>query len=73
MSKIRKQGYALNANESEMGVISVAAPIRDLMGRCVASMSVAGPSSRMEAELPALTRAVIEAAAIASHRLGYRR
>ena len=73
LKEIRRLGYAQNINESEVGVLSVAAPIRDLSGRVIAAMSVVGPETRMEPALPAISQAVIEAAASASYRLGHRR
>ena len=69
LKRIRSQGYAVNAHESEPGVVSVAAPIRDRTGRVVASISVAGPAPRMDPWMPELTRLVLEAAAMASKRL----
>jgi DNA-binding IclR family transcriptional regulator len=73
LAQIRRQGYAWNLHESEVGVVSAAAPIRNLAGRVVAAMSVAGPETRMEPAMPQMTRAVMEAAAHASRRLGWRR
>ena len=73
LTEIRKRGYAENRHESGLGVISIAAPIRDLMGNVVASMSVAGPDTRMEAAMQNSIQGVVQAAAIASHRLGFRR
>jgi IclR family acetate operon transcriptional repressor len=73
LREIRRQGYAWNLHESEVGVLSAAAPIRNLAGRVVAAMSVAGPETRMEPAMPQMTRAVIEAATMASRRLGWRR
>jgi IclR family acetate operon transcriptional repressor len=73
LGEIRKRGYAENRFESEYGVISVAAPIRNLMGSVIASVSVAGPDARMEENMPQAIQAVQKAAAVASHRLGYRR
>ena len=73
LAAIRKQGYAQNRHESGLGVISIAAPIRGLMGEVVASVSVAGPDARMEAAMQVSIQAVVQAAAIASHRLGFRR
>ncbi|MEA1903206.1 MAG: IclR family transcriptional regulator [Actinomycetota bacterium] len=73
LGEIRKRGYAENRFESELGVISVAAPIRNLAGAVVASVSVAGPDIRMEENTPQAIQAVQKAAAVASHRLGYRR
>ena len=73
LAKIRRQGYAQNLNESEVGVLSVAAPIRDGGGGVVAAMSVAGPAARMDPILGKIAAAVVESAALASRRLGYRR
>jgi IclR family acetate operon transcriptional repressor len=73
LAEIRRQGYAWNLHESEVGVLSAAAPVRNLAGRVVAAMSVAGPETRMEPAMPQMTRAVIEAATMASRRLGWRR
>jgi DNA-binding IclR family transcriptional regulator len=73
LREVRRLGYAHNLNESEVGVLSAAAPIRDRSGRVVAAMSVAGPGQRMEPHLQVVTYAVMEAAAAASRRLGWRR
>ena len=72
LNETRKRGWAENFHEYEVGVMSVAAPVRDLMGRVVASVSVAGPDSRFEPVIKETPRAVMEVAAMASHRLGYR-
>lgn len=47
LADVRKRGYATNASESEMGVTSIAAAVRDSTGRAVAALSVAGPVNRM--------------------------
>jgi IclR family acetate operon transcriptional repressor len=73
LAEIRRKGFAWNINESEVGVLSVSAPIRNLAGRVVAAMSAAGPETRMAASKLHMTQAVMEAAALASRRLGYRR
>jgi IclR family KDG regulon transcriptional repressor len=70
--KTRRRGYAINQHESEMGVLSIAAPVRDFAGRVVAAMSVAGPAQRMESTIGEVARAVREAGAVASRRLGWR-
>lgn len=72
LAKIRTRGFAENRHESEVGVISVAAVIRDMAGRPVAAISVAGPAERMEADRLEIAHATMEAAAIVSRRLGYR-
>ncbi len=73
LADIRRLGYAHNLEESELGVVSVSAPIRDRTHSVVAAVSVAGAKSRFEPELRRLAHSVREAAAVASHQLGYRR
>ena len=68
----RRRGYARNRHESEVGVVSVAAPIRDATGRTVAAVSVAGPADRLEAYEAELAGATVGAAAAISRRLGHR-
>jgi IclR family transcriptional regulator, KDG regulon repressor len=72
LATIRSQGFAHNLGESEVGVLSVSGPIRDLTGRVRAAISVAGPQQRMEPMLDKITLAVMEMAAVASRRLGWR-
>ena len=72
LDRIRERGYATNIHESEVGVMSVAAPVRDAGGATIAAMSVAGPAERMEALTREMAHATMEAAALASRRLGYR-
>jgi IclR family acetate operon transcriptional repressor len=72
LAESRRRGYAVNRRESEVGVISVAAPIRDVSGRAVAAISVVGPVDRLEPHELKLAQATIESAALISRRLGYR-
>lgn len=48
LTEVRRLGYAENRQESELGVVSVAAPIRSATGDVIASLSVAGPHERMD-------------------------
>jgi DNA-binding IclR family transcriptional regulator len=70
LREVRSQGYAHNLGESELGVLSVSGPIRDVTGRVRAAISVAGPQQRMEPLLDKITLAVMEMAMTASRRLG---
>ncbi|MGH9116748.1 MAG: IclR family transcriptional regulator [Acidimicrobiales bacterium] len=72
LKETHRRGYAQNMNESEMGVLSVAAPIRDGSGRVRAAVSVAGPAPRMDPIMDQFIAGVLEAAASASRRLGFR-
>jgi len=72
LSAVREQGYATNIDELEYGYHSVAAPIRDREGRVIASLSVGGTAHRIAMDrIPELAKAVQEAAARVSKRLGY--
>lgn len=68
---IRRRGYAENREESEPGVVSVAAPIRDGTGRAVASLSLAGPSERMDQNRRAYADAVMALARTVSTQMGW--
>lgn len=69
-AKIRSRGYALGLEELEPGLVAVAAPIRDYERKVVASVSVSGPSMRINnTNLPRYGQAVVEAAAEISERL----
>lgn len=72
LATIRRRGYSVNRHESEAGVISVAAPIRDVSGRALAAISVAGPAARLEPHELAVSQVTVEIAAAISRRLGYR-
>lgn len=47
LEQIRKQGYATNRDESEVGVASVAVAVCNEQGVAIASLSIACPSQRM--------------------------
>jgi IclR family KDG regulon transcriptional repressor len=70
LAHVRSDGYAVNRGESELEAVSVGAPIRDPFGAVIAAISVAGPAGRMTDDLEMITAAVVEAAGMASRRLG---
>ena len=61
LGTVRKQGYAVDDGEQELGVRCVAVPIRGLPFR--AALSVSGPSSRVTVEQVPLIAPDIQAAA----------
>ena len=70
LAEIRKAGYAISTDESAAGVVSIAAPIFDGLGTCVAAVSVAGPLIRMSADRhDKLVRMVVRTAAEISKAL----
>ncbi len=71
LTQVRELGYAVAVDELEVGLTAVAAPIRDAHGDLVASLSVSGPSFRLESErIEALAPRVVQAATGVSGRLG---
>jgi DNA-binding IclR family transcriptional regulator len=72
LKRVRENGYALTTEELEVGLHAVAAPIRDLEGDVVASISVSGPSYRMPADrLVEVALQAVEAANLVSQQLGW--
>jgi len=70
--KIRKQGYAFDDEETELGGRCVAAPINNDEGTTVAAVSIMGPSTRIrQSDLTSLARMVKRVAYGASAQLGY--
>lgn len=49
LSQVRRQGYALVSEELELGLMSLAVPIRDRGGRVVAAINVSSPAQRQSA------------------------
>lgn len=73
LEAIRRRGWAENIEESELGVHSVAAPIRDASGSVIAAISVAGPAGRFTPD--AMRHVAVDTVRVAdaiSGRLGWR-
>lgn len=69
---IRNIGYAFDEIEHEEGIRCVAAPIFDISGKVVASVSVSGPVLHVTQEkMPRLTTEVLKTAQSISYQLGY--
>lgn len=61
--KIRRQGYALDLEEHELGVYCIAAPILDLQTRPIAAISLSAPAIRLGSDrLKELVPMVLDAA-----------
>lgn len=72
LEAVRRDGYSIAVDELEIGLTAVAAPIRGGDGSVVASLSVSGPSFRLEPRrIPGVVRAVKAAAAKVSGRMGF--
>jgi IclR family KDG regulon transcriptional repressor len=69
----RQRGCAIEDEESEVGMVSIAAPIRDDGGDVVAAVGIAGPVTRLtKKSIAAFMPHVIATADQVSVRLGYR-
>ena len=72
LRSVRGRGYAIDDEETEVGLRSVAAPIRDHRGEVVAAISIAGPTQRVSKKvLQSYPAEVCAAATAISQRLGY--
>lgn len=69
---VRARGYAIEDEESEPGIRSIAAPVRGAGGMVAGAVGIAGPTMRLtSAALEGLAAPLIEATAAISVRLGY--
>src|SRR6185436_14234711 len=72
LASIRARGYAIDDEESEVGLRCVAAPIRDHTGLVAAAISGSAPVQRMtKKNLQTTVPTVVAAAEAISRRLGY--
>lgn len=71
LATIRSRGFAENRQESELGIVSFAAPIRDGGSQVVAALSLAGPSERMDDNRATFVNAVTVLARTVSLQMGW--
>ena len=73
LAAIRQRGCAIEDEESELGMVCIAAPIRNDTGDVVAAVGIAGPAARLTKKaVAAFIPHVIATADQVSVRLGYR-
>jgi IclR family transcriptional regulator, acetate operon repressor len=69
---VRDQGYAESAEEHEIGLAAVAAPVHSLDGTVIAAVTVSGPTFRINDDtIPAVVEHLLAASAEISQRNGY--
>jgi DNA-binding IclR family transcriptional regulator len=71
-AQIRRQGYAEDLEETEAGLMCIAAPVYNIQGKVIAAVSIAGPEVRIAANRDFLARAIIETASQISRDMGSR-
>lgn len=69
LEKTRRQGYAIDNEEAELGVRCIGAAVRDDTGALVAGLSVSAPAERLKTAWAALVRDTAEKI---SRSIGYR-
>lgn len=60
--KVRQQGFAVDDEEVEEGLVCVAAPVRNHLGEIIGSISLSGPASRVTDRLDDLIRRTCDSA-----------
>ncbi len=71
LAKIRKQGYAVDLEETLKDLCCIGAPIRNYNGDVVAAISMSTPAYRFQRSQAEYRRAIVHAAKMISERLGY--
>ena len=72
LATVRARNYAVDDEESEIGLRAIAAPVRIYSGNVVAAISIAGPVHRMARKtLLGWVRELVDAADAVSQRLGW--
>lgn len=72
LQQCHERGYALDDEETDLGVRCLAAPVLDHRGSAVAAVGISGPAQRMSFErIPILAHLVKECATTISRQLGY--
>jgi len=69
LASVRERGVAFDMEENLSGVVCVAAPIFDQVGRVIAGISISGPATRMEPKLPQIQEEVRNSALTLSRML----
>ena len=73
LDEVRQLGYAIDDEESEVGMRGIAAPIRDISGKVIAAVGLAGPIQRLtKKDLRGFAPQVMATAEAISVRLGHK-
>lgn len=71
LNEIRQTGIAVNREEYDDGLSSIAGPVFNYTGKVIAAISVAGPTARILEKQDELKALVKENSSIISKRLGF--
>ncbi|APX14021.1 HTH-type transcriptional regulator BhcR [Tateyamaria omphalii] len=71
LHRTRVRGYAIDAEEKNLGMRCIAAPVFDMYGEAVAGISVSGPATRMGSDVTdRISRSVVDAASELTRAVG---
>lgn len=73
LASTRRRGYAEDNGETEPEASCIGAPIFDATGQAEAAISISGPTSQIQAIKAEAARALVDACAIISRKLGFAR
>lgn len=71
LEQFKKQGYAVDDEEIEVGLWCAAAPVYNSAGQIEAAISISGPSNRMKEKREHIVTSLQHAARALSRQLGY--
>jgi DNA-binding IclR family transcriptional regulator len=69
LSNVRRQGYSLDNEESEVGASCVGAPILNSSEHALGAISISGPTLRIRSKRPMIIEALVDAASSISETL----
>ncbi|MDL2285599.1 IclR family transcriptional regulator [Desulfovibrio sp. OttesenSCG-928-F07] len=69
--KTKEQGYGVDREEAEIGLVCFSAPIFNHRGNCVAAISISGPTIRMYSRQADMIASLKQACGVVSGSLGY--
>lgn len=72
LGAIRQRGYSIDNEESEDGLMCIAAPVKSATGIVESAISISGPKQRIEPQKVSIAEAVIKASKQISTDLGWR-
>jgi DNA-binding IclR family transcriptional regulator len=72
LDKVRLQGFAIDNEEVEIGLLCLAAPIYNMDRQCMAAVSISGPMFRMKSQVESFIPLLRHCTGEVSRMLGYK-
>lgn len=70
LKEIKKKGYSIDNEESELGLCCIAGPIYNYKGKCIAAISISGEVSYMKDHKKTIVQEVLKTCDLCSKSLG---